>query len=160
MRRKTLESPTQRLFSLLALAFVTEPQVDDEDDPAFLAAQCKSADLLAVAKQLGFPVRADKILFHPGTAFSEDNLARLRDLKRGLQELHAAITAVTNNTGQHQQQQHGTEWIEAEHRKYMQSLHEYNEVKDVGQALLGKLAQLTGQTTRKLYPDFGLSLEE
>jgi hypothetical protein len=41
-------------------------------------------------------------------------------------------------------------------------LHEYNEIKDVGQALLGMLAQVRGQgaTTKDLYGEFGLELDD
>ncbi|KAM6984823.1 DNA repair protein SWI5 homolog [Aplochiton taeniatus] len=39
-------------------------------------------------------------------------------------------------------------------------LHEYNDVKDVGQTLLGRLAALRGTTTRELYSHFGLELED
>ena len=35
-------------------------------------------------------------------------------------------------------------------------MHKYNEVKDIGQALLGKLAQVQGKTVKQIYPDFGL----
>ncbi|XP_036039276.1 DNA repair protein SWI5 homolog, partial [Onychomys torridus] len=39
-------------------------------------------------------------------------------------------------------------------------LHEYNDVKDVAQMLLGKLALTRGVTTKELYPDFGLDLSD
>ncbi|XP_027279418.1 DNA repair protein SWI5 homolog isoform X2 [Cricetulus griseus] len=39
-------------------------------------------------------------------------------------------------------------------------LHEYNDIKDVAQMLLGKLALTRGVTTKELYPDFGLDLSD
>ncbi|XP_076984205.1 DNA repair protein SWI5 homolog [Tamandua tetradactyla] len=39
-------------------------------------------------------------------------------------------------------------------------LHEYNEIKDVGQMLLGKLAVIRGVTTKDLYPEFGLDMDD
>lgn len=39
-------------------------------------------------------------------------------------------------------------------------LHEYNDVKDVAQMLLGKLAVTRGVTTKELYPDFDLDLND
>lgn len=39
-------------------------------------------------------------------------------------------------------------------------LHEYNDIKDVAQMLLGKLALTRGVTTKELYPDFGLELSD
>nr|XP_060613159.1 DNA repair protein SWI5 homolog isoform X1 [Anolis sagrei ordinatus] len=39
-------------------------------------------------------------------------------------------------------------------------LHEYNEIKDTGQMLLGRLAVIRGVTTKELYPEFGLDLND
>ncbi|XP_051052002.1 DNA repair protein SWI5 homolog [Phodopus roborovskii] len=39
-------------------------------------------------------------------------------------------------------------------------LHEYNDIKDVAQMLLGKLALTQGVTIKELYPDFGLDLSD
>jgi len=41
-------------------------------------------------------------------------------------------------------------------------LHEYNEIKDVGQALLGMLAQMAGggTTTKDLYEVYGLEFDD
>jgi hypothetical protein len=41
--------------------------------------------------------------------------------------------------------------------KYIDSLHDYNELKDIVQALIGRLALIRNQTTKELYPDFGLN---
>ncbi|XP_035685320.1 DNA repair protein SWI5 homolog [Branchiostoma floridae] len=42
----------------------------------------------------------------------------------------------------------------------IQVLHRYNEMKDVGQMLLGRLATLEGVTTREMYHEFDLELED
>ncbi|XP_053196386.1 DNA repair protein SWI5 homolog [Scomber japonicus] len=47
---------------------------------------------------------------------------------------------------------------ELEH--HIDKLHEYNDIKDIGQSLLGRLAALRGTTTRDLYSHFGLDLED
>ncbi|XP_061460266.1 DNA repair protein SWI5 homolog [Rhineura floridana] len=39
-------------------------------------------------------------------------------------------------------------------------LHEYNEIKDSGQMLLGRLAVIRGVTTRELYPEFDLDVND
>ncbi len=145
MKRRTLESPEQRLFTFLATSFIASK--DFKDSSSILAAQCHSSDLLQLARLLKFPVNNSKIAFNPQQAFSSTILTQISELKAQLQALHHEMAA-----DEHQ--------IEAEHRQYMASLHSYNEAKDVGQALLGKLAQLSGQTTRQLYPEFGLSLQE
>ncbi|XP_023556025.1 DNA repair protein SWI5 homolog [Octodon degus] len=43
---------------------------------------------------------------------------------------------------------------------HISQLHEYNDVKDVGQMLLGKLAVIRGVTTKELYPEFGLDVND
>ncbi|XP_044296052.1 DNA repair protein SWI5 homolog [Varanus komodoensis] len=39
-------------------------------------------------------------------------------------------------------------------------LHEYNEMKDIGQMLLGQMALIRGVTTKELYPEFDLDLND
>ncbi|XP_068012220.1 DNA repair protein SWI5 homolog isoform X1 [Melanerpes formicivorus] len=39
-------------------------------------------------------------------------------------------------------------------------LHEYNDIKDAGQMLLGKLAVIRGVTTKELYPEYDLELSD
>ncbi|KAJ7334334.1 swi5-like zinc finger protein [Desmophyllum pertusum] len=52
------------------------------------------------------------------------------------------------------------EYSEEELQLHIQKLHEYNEIKDVGQLLIGKLAEIDGTTTRAMYQEFGLDLED
>lgn len=51
-------------------------------------------------------------------------------------------------------------YSEEELQAHIDKLHEYNEVKDIGQLLLGKLAEVEGTTTASLYEQFGLGLED
>uniref|UniRef100_A0A672J041 DNA repair protein SWI5 homolog n=1 Tax=Salarias fasciatus TaxID=181472 RepID=A0A672J041_SALFA len=43
---------------------------------------------------------------------------------------------------------------------HIDMLHEYNDIKDIGQTLLGRIAALRGTTTRDLYTHFGLDLDD
>ncbi|XP_062063442.1 DNA repair protein SWI5 homolog [Lepus europaeus] len=43
---------------------------------------------------------------------------------------------------------------------HITQLHEYNDIKDVAQMLLGKLAVIRGVTTKELYPEFGLDMND
>ncbi|XP_030148719.2 DNA repair protein SWI5 homolog, partial [Lynx canadensis] len=43
---------------------------------------------------------------------------------------------------------------------HISQLHEYNDIKDVGQMLLGKLAVIRGVTTKELYAEFGLDMND
>jgi len=51
------------------------------------------------------------------------------------------------------------EYNEEELQQHIDRLHEYNEVKDMGQMLLGKLAEVEGTTTTSLYQRFGLEVD-
>ncbi|XP_069604195.1 DNA repair protein SWI5 homolog [Ranitomeya imitator] len=44
--------------------------------------------------------------------------------------------------------------------EHISLLHEYNELKDTGQMLLGRLAAVRGVTTKDLYAEFGLDLDD
>ncbi|KFO06083.1 DNA repair protein SWI5, partial [Balearica regulorum gibbericeps] len=44
--------------------------------------------------------------------------------------------------------------------KHISLLHEYNDIKDAGQMLLGKLAVFRGVTTKQLYPEYDLELSD
>ncbi|KAG7498841.1 DNA repair protein SWI5-like [Solea senegalensis] len=47
---------------------------------------------------------------------------------------------------------------ELEH--HIDMLHEYNDIKDIGQSLLGRIAALRGTTTQEVYSHFGLELND
>ncbi len=49
--------------------------------------------------------------------------------------------------------------VEDELQLHIDNLHQYNEIKDTGQLLLGKLAEVEGTTTATLYQRFGLHLD-
>ncbi len=51
-------------------------------------------------------------------------------------------------------------YSEGELQEHIEKLHQYNEVKDMGQLLLGKLAEVEGTTTTALYDQFGLELND
>ncbi|XP_051492899.1 DNA repair protein SWI5 homolog [Apus apus] len=44
--------------------------------------------------------------------------------------------------------------------KHISLLHEYNDIKDAGQMLLGQLAVIRGVTTKQLYPEYDLELSD
>ncbi|KAI8599184.1 Swi5-domain-containing protein [Dissophora ornata] len=44
--------------------------------------------------------------------------------------------------------------------RHIKQLHRYNEIKDAGQIILGKCAELEGTTIKKQYEAFGLDLED
>ena len=52
------------------------------------------------------------------------------------------------------------EYSEDEYQQYIDDLHEYNEVKDTAQILLGKLAEVRCTTVSELYKQFDLNLDD
>ncbi|XP_028394683.1 DNA repair protein SWI5 homolog [Dendronephthya gigantea] len=52
------------------------------------------------------------------------------------------------------------EYSEDELQMHIDKLHEYNEIKDVGQVLLGKIADIEGKTTKMMYEEYGLDIED
>ncbi|KAL4617377.1 hypothetical protein GN956_G21127 [Arapaima gigas] len=73
----------------------------------------------------------------------------IEELRRKKKELDSEIALLKNDgVGVQELEQH------------IDLLHEYNDIKDVGQTLLGKLAMLQGVTTRDLYSQFGLHLDD
>ena len=49
---------------------------------------------------------------------------------------------------------------EKRHQEIINKLHDYNECKDLGQALMGIFAMQKGCTTRDLYEQFGINLDD
>jgi len=52
------------------------------------------------------------------------------------------------------------DYHEDELQAHIDKLHEYNEVKDMGQILLGKIAEVEGTTTAAVYERFGLDFAD
>ncbi|XP_075885073.1 DNA repair protein SWI5 homolog isoform X2 [Nelusetta ayraudi] len=73
----------------------------------------------------------------------------LAELQRRSDQLDAEIA---------QLEAEGCRETELEH--HIDMLHEYNDIKDIGQSLLGRIAALRGTTTRDLYSHFGLELDD
>lgn len=49
---------------------------------------------------------------------------------------------------------------EEELKTHIDKLHEYNEIKDVAQMVLGRIATLEGVRTKDLYAKYGLNLDD
>lgn len=46
------------------------------------------------------------------------------------------------------------------YQQHIRELHNYNEIKDTCQTLMGKLAELEGCVTKEMYPRYDLELED
>ena len=74
-----------------------------------------------------------------------------RDIAQLREQLATAESEITELSQDH---------CEDELQQYIDRLHEYNEIKDVGQLLLGKMAEVQGTTTAALYQQFGLDTDD
>ena len=93
--------------------------------------------------------------FEPQKVFPEAELKKLREIKAQVSQIERELKLRKDQIGFI----YDTE-ITSAYKTYMDRLHRYNEAKDLAQALIGKLAQLTGTTTRSLYSKFGLSFDD
>lgn len=75
-------------------------------------------------------------------------LSEVESLKLKLSETEKEIASLAEEYSEHELQDH------------IQKLHEYNEIKDIGQILLGKLAEMEGLTTSHLYQRYDLTLDD
>ncbi|XP_022084188.1 DNA repair protein SWI5 homolog isoform X2 [Acanthaster planci] len=73
----------------------------------------------------------------------------VEQLQQTANELQVEIVALTNEG-----------YREEELQTHIEKMHEYNELKDTGQMLLGKIALVKGVTTKDLYEQFSLDLSD
>lgn len=45
-------------------------------------------------------------------------------------------------------------------QNHMNLLHDYNEIKDIGQILIGKIAELKGTTSKEIYSEYSLNISD
>lgn len=83
-----------------------------------------------------------------GVQSVEELTVEVVKLQQMLEEVKREIESLAEN------------YSEGELQEHIEKLHEYNEVKDMGQLLLGKLAEVEGTTTTALYDQFGLELND
>ncbi|XP_060138971.1 DNA repair protein SWI5 homolog [Zootoca vivipara] len=77
-------------------------------------------------------------------------------LQREIEELKRKDLALDQEIAQLTAEGYSPEELET----HISLLHEYNEIKDAGQMLLGRLAVIRGVTTKELYPEFELDVND
>lgn len=84
----------------------------------------------------------------PSTRFMAEIAQKIAKRNELQAELHLINESKTMATG---------EQDAADYKRYIEKLHEYNEIKDIAQSFLGKLAELRGSTLMALYDEFDLN---
>lgn len=79
----------------------------------------------------------------------------LQTMKKEVENLKSKLTEINEEIALL-----ASSYSEEELQLHIQKLHEYNEIKDTGQILLGKIAEFEGVTTSSLYERFDLSLDD
>ncbi|NXV82658.1 SWI5 protein, partial [Atlantisia rogersi] len=86
----------------------------------------------------------------------QPNGAREETLQCEIEELKQKDLALDQEIAELLSEGYSLEELE----KHISLLHEYNDIKDAGQMLLGKLAVIRGVTTKQLYPEYDLELSD
>jgi len=113
----------------------------------------KGRELLAI-----WPLEATNLKRPKQTDLSSDDQQK-RLLLEEIESLEIELEMTKKEHSELQNAQKGTE-TEAELNGYIEWLHKYNELKDAGQILLGKLAELENTTTKEEYKRFDLDFED
>ncbi|XP_040461432.1 DNA repair protein SWI5 homolog [Falco naumanni] len=92
----------------------------------------------------------------PSPASCEPNGTSQEALQYEIEELKQKDLALDQETAQLLSEGYSLEELE----QHISLLHEYNDIKDAGQTLLGKLAVIRGVTTKQLYPEYDLELSD
>ncbi|KAH9493238.1 hypothetical protein Btru_020977 [Bulinus truncatus] len=75
-----------------------------------------------------------------------------------LQEQIEALKKTLQNKESEIQELTSAGYKESELQEHIDKLHEYNEIKDIGQMLMGRIAEIEGLQTKDLYERYGLDL--
>nr|XP_013811399.1 PREDICTED: DNA repair protein SWI5 homolog [Apteryx mantelli mantelli] len=92
----------------------------------------------------------------PSPRSCQPNGASEEALQYEIEELKQKDLALDQEIAQFLSEGYSLEELE----KHISLLHEYNDIKDAGQMLLGKLAVIRGVTTKQLYPEYDLELSD
>ncbi|KFQ00051.1 DNA repair protein SWI5, partial [Leptosomus discolor] len=92
----------------------------------------------------------------PSPRSCQPNGANKEALRCEIEELKQKDLALDQEIAQLLSEGYSLEELE----KHISLLHEYNDIKDAGQMLLGKLAVIRGVTTKQLYPEYDLELSD
>lgn len=148
--RRAVESKEQKFFNLIVSTYLNSPT--DEIIPFPISEEyLKYTNLMNLNLFKG----TNFVTFKPERVFSESDLKKLKEIKVQTFQIESEIKSRKEEIGFIKDTE-----ITLAHKTYMDRLHRYNEAKDMAQALMGKLAQLSGTTTRNLYPNFGLSFDD
>lgn len=152
--RKSLPAPVTLLRQRIATRLVEQ----DTDNPLPIAIPTAVLDantkaLLLRECHLAECEDKEYLVYIP----SSDNLKSISNL-RGM---HAEVDKVRASNQELLQELKMTQaQVGAVHKRHIDLLHKYNEIKDVVQAMIGMIAQHKGMMAAELYDSFDLNLDD
>ncbi|CAG8478393.1 2212_t:CDS:10 [Dentiscutata erythropus] len=93
-------------------------------------------------------------------SLQEDTVSEKETIERRLQLLQEQLDKLRTEEESLKSQLQGNVDIQKALDDHYRLLHEYNAMKDIGQMLFGKCAELDGTTTKEIYERFGLELDD
>lgn len=149
--RKNNVASSDKLFNFILSNYLNSP-LNEPINPIQIP-----NDLLKFCKEFNLAVfkGTNWVLYDPETFFKVEDLEKLKGFRVKLAGIKDEIRIKRVELDIF-----GEEEISLEYKNYMETLHRYNEAKDKAQALMGRLAQLSGTTTKDLYPKFNLVFDD
>ncbi|KAM4663343.1 DNA repair protein SWI5 homolog [Discoglossus pictus] len=139
-RSSKLESPGSQREPTPGASLTPRPRAGLRRTPLRAGRSCNA----------GFKSPVQSLCSGQSPGYSQDSVQKeISELKKKEEALDAEIEEL---------QAEGYSLAEVE--EHISLLHQYNELKDAGQMLMGRLAVLRGVTTKDLYGEFGLEMED
>jgi hypothetical protein len=148
--RRAAESKEQKIFNLIVSIYLNSQAEEIKPFPI-------SDEFLQLVNLMNLNLfkGTNFVTFKAERVFSESDLKKLKDIKVQALQIENELKLRKEEVNFIKDAE-----ITSAHKTYMDRLHRYNEAKDMAQALMGKLAQLAGTTTRNLYPNFDLCFDD
>ena len=105
--------------------------------------------------RLSFKSPAKLVSSSSSEAMCRDTSSNLESLAKEILQLRKQLEAANREIVEL-----STDYHEDELQDHIERLHQYNEIKDVGQMLLGKIAEVEGTTTAAVHERFGLNIDD
>ncbi|KAJ1975869.1 swi5-like zinc finger protein [Dimargaris cristalligena] len=130
-------------------------------DETSLPAVISDLEVEELAQTQAVPVGKHTVQLYWTTKKAREQISKLQSMEVKTQK---EITVIENQVQAAQRRLDGEQTTggvgNLDANEYIQQLHDYNEIKDIGQIVIGKVAVVDGTTTRETYKKFGLHVDD